>query len=96
MKAILNFFAKLFGKTDTKTKETTSKPLVENSAPTVEEVNITEINTAMVSPSISIEVEDKTEKETETVPTRKKPTKPAVKKMKKAPVKAKTKTNKKK
>lgn len=97
MKAILDFFAKLFGKKDTKTQETTSKPLVENSDPIVEESNMPEINTTLVSPSISIEVEDKTEAtEKATASTHKKTSKPAVKKMKKAPVKAKTKTNKKK
>ena len=98
MKAILNFFNKLFGKTDTETQEVTTK--TEDVAPIVEETKIPEMDMTFVSPSISVTLEDNTVvaklEETAKKPTRKKPAKPAVKKMKKAPVKAKPKTNKKK
>ena len=90
MKAILKFFKEFFGKTDTKTQEAATK--TEDVTPIVEETKMSEIDMTFVSPSISLTIEDNTvmDKPDEVItktPTRKKKTKPAVKKMKKAPVK---------
>lgn len=94
MKAIFNFFNKLFGKN--KNQEVTIK--TEDVTPIIEETKVPEVDTTFVSPTISLTLEDNTvvsklEKNTKK-PTHKKPAKPAVKKNTKAPIK--NKVNKKK
>ncbi len=97
MKAILKFFKELFGKTDNNTQEAATK--IEDVTPIVEETKTPEIDTTVfVSPGVFIIESDGVNTENfknddKKTPTRKKQTKPAVKKMKKAPVK---KINKKK
>lgn len=99
MKAILKFFKELFGKTDNKTQEATTK--TEDVALIVEETKSPEIDTTVfVSPGVFITENDMVntadlKNDDKKTPTRKKQVKPTVKKapVKKAPVK---KTNKKK
>lgn len=94
MKAILKFFKELFGKTDNKTQESTTK--TEDVTQIVEETKAPEIDTTVfVSPGVfitesdGVNTADFKKDDKKPMPTRKKTTKPAVKKMKKAPIKKK-------